>query len=298
MKILSFADSQETAFGTFVDGVLINLASLVEAYETTVLRKSQATSPDILRFFSEGYCEKKKLEALIDFLQERGLQEKFSVNSGYRVLAPVPRPPKIIALGRNYALHAQESKMPVPSEPIIFCKASSSVVGPDATILIPDDVGRIDHEVELAAVIGRKAKGVHAAQAYDYVAGYTIALDITARDLQRADIEKRNPWFRSKSFDTFTPIGPWIVTADEIPSPIELNIELSVNGEVRQKANTREMIFDVATTIEFITKYMTLEPGDIISTGTPEGIGPVRSGDRIVSRIERIGEMVNMVKDL
>ena len=298
MKLLSFWDSDRSAFGTFVDEKLINLASLVEAYETIVQKKTASRYSDICQFLFQGYGQKEKLEEILLFLKERNLQQKFSVTSKYRSLAPVPRPPKIIALGRNYVLHAEESKMPVPTEPILFCKTSSSVIGPGETILIPKDVGRIDHEVELAVVIGKRAKNVRAAQAYEYIAGYTIALDISARDLQRTDIEKRNPWHRSKNFDTFTPLGPWIVTSDEIPPPIELGIELSVNGEIRQKANTREMIFDIPTTIEFIARYITLEPGDIISTGTPEGIGPIRDGDRIVSRIERIGELVNTVKEV
>ena len=298
MKLLSFKDSNVTAFGTFIDDTLVNLGSLVKAYEEEVLRNKVSSCINMIEFLSSGYWEKEKFVSLQSYLTERHHLKRFAVSSGYQTLAPVPRPPKIIALGRNYALHAAESKMPVPTEPIIFSKTSSSVIGPGGTILIPRDVGRIDHEVELAVVIGKKAKSVPAAHAYEFVAGYTIALDISARDLQRADIEKRNPWYRSKNFDTFTPVGPWIVTADEIPAPIELEIELSVNGQVRQKANTREMIFDIPTTIEFITRYITLEPGDIISTGTPEGIGPIKDGDRIVSRIEKVGEMVNTVKEL
>jgi 2-keto-4-pentenoate hydratase/2-oxohepta-3-ene-1,7-dioic acid hydratase in catechol pathway len=298
MRLLSFEDFHGSAYGTFVEETLVNLSDLVEAYEANVLKKSQAPASDIVEFLARGYCEREKLAALLEFLKERGLRKNLAVSSSYRMLAPVPRPPKIIALGRNYALHARESKMPVPDEPIIFCKSNSSIIGPNGTIMIPTDVGRIDHEVELAVVIGKRAKRVPAHLAYDYVAGYTIALDITARDLQRSDIEKRQPWYRSKNFDTFTPLGPWMVTADEIPPPIHLDIELSVNGTLRQHANTHDMIFDVATTIEFITKYITLEPGDIISMGTPEGIGPINDGDRIVSRIEKIGEMVNTVRAL
>jgi len=298
MRLLSFEDFHGSAYGTFVEETLVNLSGLVEAYEANVLKKSQAPPSDIVEFLARGYCEREKWAELSEFLKERGLRKNLAVSSSYRMLAPVPRPPKIIALGRNYALHAQESKMPVPDEPIIFCKSNSSIIGPHGTIMIPTDVGRIDHEVELAVVIGKRAKRVPAQLAYDYVAGYTIALDITARDLQRSDIEKRQPWYRSKNFDTFTPLGPWMVTADEIPPPIHLDIELSVNGTLRQHANTRDMIFDVATTIEFITKYITLEPGDIISMGTPEGIGPINDGDRIVSRIEKIGEMVNTVRAL
>jgi 2-keto-4-pentenoate hydratase/2-oxohepta-3-ene-1,7-dioic acid hydratase in catechol pathway len=298
MRLLSFEDSHGPAYATFLGQALINLSSLVEAYETSILKERSPSPSNILDFLARGYCEKGKFAKLLEFLGERQLEQKLTVSPGYRMLAPVPRPPKIIALGRNYVLHAQESKMPVPDEPIIFCKSNSSVIGPDGTIMIPTDVGRIDHEVELAVVIGKKARGVQAQQAYEYVAGYTIALDITARDLQRSDIDKRQPWYRSKNFDTFTPLGPWMVTADEIPSPIHLDIELSVNGTVRQHANTRDMVFDVATTIEFITRYITLEPGDIISMGTPEGIGSINDGDRIVSRIEKIGEMVNTVKSL
>ncbi len=298
MKLLSFQDSQRAAVGTFVDGSLINLSSLIDAFETTIEKKTSLPVLDATDFLGRGYWEKDRLENLLSFLQEGDRLRKFTVGSNRQPLAPVPRPPKIIALGRNYALHAAESKMPVPSEPIIFCKTSSSVIGPDGTILVPREIGRVDHEVELAVVIGKKAKAVKASDAFNYVAGYTIALDISARELQRSDIEKHNPWYRSKNFDTFTPIGPWIVTVDEIPSPVELQIELSVNGQLRQNANTREMIFDIPTTIEFVTKYISLEPGDIISTGTPEGIGPIRDGDRIVSRIEKIGEMVNHVKEV
>jgi 2-keto-4-pentenoate hydratase/2-oxohepta-3-ene-1,7-dioic acid hydratase in catechol pathway len=298
MKLLSFEDSNGPAYGTFVDKTLVNLASLVRAYETVVLKKPLLASSDIVEFLARGYSESTRLEELLRFLREESLQQTLAVTSGYRMLAPVPRPPKIIALGRNYALHAQETKAPVPEEPIIFCKSNSSVIGPNATILIPSDVGRIDHEVELGVIIGKRATKVQAQQAYEYVVGYTVALDITARDLQRSDIDKRQPWYRSKNFDTFTPLGPWMVTADEIPPPIELDIELSVNGQIQQQANTREMIFDVATTIEFITEHITLEPGDMILMGTPEGIGPINDGDHIVSRIEKIGEMVNTVKSL
>jgi 2-keto-4-pentenoate hydratase/2-oxohepta-3-ene-1,7-dioic acid hydratase in catechol pathway len=298
MKLLSFEDHAKPALGTFADKTLINLTELVEKYETSILKRESVPCTEIIEFVSRGYSEAQKAEEIMDFLQEHDLRDRLAMTSSYRIVAPIPRPPKIVALGRNYSLHAKESKAPVPEEPIIFGKSNSSVIGPNATIFIPTDIGRIDHEVELGVVIGKTATHIRAEQAYEYVAGYTIVLDITARDLQRADIEKRQPWYRSKNFDTFTPIGPWVVTADEIPPPIELDVELSVNGKIQQHANTRDMIFDVPTTIEFITKYITLEVGDIISMGTPEGIGPIQDGDRIVSRIERIGEMVNPVKAL
>jgi 2-keto-4-pentenoate hydratase/2-oxohepta-3-ene-1,7-dioic acid hydratase in catechol pathway len=298
MKLFSFEDSNGSAYGTFVDKTLINLASLARAYETAVLKEPVLSSSDIVEFLARGYAESARLEELLHFFREGNLHQTLAVASGYRMRAPVPRPPKIIAVGRNYVLHVQETKSPIPDEPIIFCKSNSSVIGPNGTILIPTDVGRVDHEVELGVIIGKRAKKVQAQHAYEHVAGYTIALDITARDLQHSDIKKRQPWYRSKNFDTFTPLGPWMVTADEIPPPIELDIALSVNGQIQQQANTREMIFDVATTIEFITKYITLEPGDVILMGTPEGIGPIEDGDHIVSRIQKIGEMANTVKSL
>jgi 5-oxopent-3-ene-1,2,5-tricarboxylate decarboxylase/2-hydroxyhepta-2,4-diene-1,7-dioate isomerase len=154
----------------------------------------------------------------------------------------------------------------------------------------------MDHEVELAVVIGKKAKAVKKKDAFKYVAGYTICNDVSARDLQTKDIAAKLPWFRSKSFDTFSPLGPWIVTADEFVPPIHVNVECRVNGKVRQKANTRDLVFDIPTVIEFISRYITLEPGDIISTGTPAGIGPITHGDSVACRIEKIGELQNPVR--
>ncbi|MBI4418546.1 MAG: fumarylacetoacetate hydrolase family protein [Ignavibacteriales bacterium] len=211
--------------------------------------------------------------------------------------APIARPVKIVALGLNYALHAAEGKFQVPKEPIIFLKAGSSVVGPGETVRIPRGLGRMDHEVELAVIIGKTASGVKRRNAYRYIAGYTIANDVSARDLQTKDLEKKHPWFRSKSFDTFTPLGPWMVTTDEIGAPVHLDVECLVNGKRRQKANTREMVFDIPRVIEFISKYITLDAGDVISTGTPEGIGPIRHGDTMVCRIDKIGELRNPVRN-
>jgi 5-oxopent-3-ene-1,2,5-tricarboxylate decarboxylase/2-hydroxyhepta-2,4-diene-1,7-dioate isomerase len=155
----------------------------------------------------------------------------------------------------------------------------------------------MDHEVELAVIIGRRTTEVKKKDAMNFVAGFTVLNDVTARELQGKDLEQKHPWFRSKSYDTFTPIGPWIVTVDEIASPIRLGLECRVNGKVRQKANTSSMIFDVPTQIEFISKFITLEPGDILSTGTPHGIGPIKAGDEVLCRIEDIGELKNPVHD-
>ncbi len=298
MKLATFEQAGEETLGALIGNNLINLTEALWAYQSQTRQKQTYLVMQMVDFFNLGFGELSELQTFLNFLQEKNLLEQFIVRRPYTLKAPIPRPLKIIALGRNYALHAAESKSPVPDEPIIFLKSGSSVIGPNETVEIPKEVGRVDHEVELAVVIGKKAKRVSKEHAFEYIIGYTIALDVTARDLQRADIEKRQPWYRSKSFDTFTPLGPWIVTADEIPSPVHLNIELSVNGQIRQKSNTKEMVFDIPTTIEFITKYITLEPGDIISMGTPEGISPLQSGDKIISRIEKIGELVNFVKEV
>ena len=153
----------------------------------------------------------------------------------------------------------------------------------------------MDHEVELAVVIGKKASGVKRKKAFEHVAGYTICNDVTARTLQTGDINRRYPWFRTKSFDTFTPLGPWIVTSDAIRQPVRLDIECRVNGKVRQRSNTRHMLFDIPAIIEYVSRYITLDPGDVISTGTPEGIGRIEHGDTVACRIEGIGELKNPV---
>nr|MBC7245864.1 fumarylacetoacetate hydrolase family protein [Chloroflexota bacterium] len=210
-------------------------------------------------------------------------------------LAPVTRASKILALGRNYRAHAEEGGYAVPNEPIFFAKASSSIIGPGANIIYPDGVQRLDPEIELAVVIGRKAKFVPEDRAMEYVAGYTIVNDVTARDMQRRDIQKMKPWLRSKSFDTFCPIGPYLVLTDEIADPHNLELALRVNGEIRQRSNTAMCLFKIPHLIAYISKHMTLEPGDVIATGTPEGIAPINRGDLVECTISGIGSLVNRV---
>ncbi len=208
------------------------------------------------------------------------------------------RPGKIICLGLNYAEHAREGNRPVPEEPIYFEKAVTSIIAHDQPVIYPPHLGRIDPEIELAFVIGKRARGVKEAEAGAYIAGYTILNDMTARDLQRKDIGNRNPWYRSKSLDTFCPVGPWIVTADEIDPQEALMIKLRVNGEVRQNSSTRYLVFNVPTLLCRISELITLEPGDIVSTGTPEGIAPVYPGDVMEAEIEKIGVLRNPVREL
>ncbi|HGE71825.1 TPA: FAA hydrolase family protein [Candidatus Poribacteria bacterium] len=222
--------------------------------------------------------------------------ERYITRDRIKLNPPITNPSKIIALGLNYASHAKESGREAPKEPVIFCKATTSIIGPEEKIVIKSGIGRVDPEVELAVIIGRKAKNVKKEDAGHYIAGYTVLNDVSARDMQSADFELRNPWFRSKSMDTFCPIGPCITLPDEISPLDELDLELKVNGEVRQKSNTKQLIFNVPELIEYISGLMTLMPGDVISTGTPEGIAPILPGDIVEATVEKIGTLTNYVR--
>ncbi|MGB9779507.1 MAG: fumarylacetoacetate hydrolase family protein [Caldanaerobacter sp.] len=204
-------------------------------------------------------------------------------------LLPPCIPSKAICVGLNYKDHIEEMGDKIPEEPTLFIKPSTAVIGPDDYIILPEMSRRVDYEGELAVVIGRKAKNVSIEEAKNYILGYTIANDVTARDLQAKD----GQWTRAKSFDTFLPIGPWIVTDLD---PTSLNITTYVNGEVKQKSNTKYLIFDVFKLVSFISHIMTLNPGDVILTGTPSGVGPLKAGDVVTIEIEGIGKLTNRVK--
>ncbi|WP_241387063.1 fumarylacetoacetate hydrolase family protein [Rhodococcus sp. CH91] len=204
-----------------------------------------------------------------------------------RILAPILAT-KVIAVGRNYAAHAAESGNEVPDEPMIFLKPNTSIVGPGAPIVIPPTTSLVHHEAELAVVIGRPCKDVPAAKARDVVLGYTIANDVSARDHQSKD----GQWGRAKGHDTFCPLGPWIET-DIDASDLEISAE--VDGQIRQRSRTSKMVHDVPKLIEWISGVMTLLPGDVILTGTPEGVGPIEPGDTVSISIEGIGTLTNPV---
>lgn len=214
-----------------------------------------------------------------------------------KLLAPIASPSKIIAIGRNYADHAAEQNKQPPESPMIFAKYPSAIIGPDDTITWAKSLSEeVDFEAELAVVIGKTARNVSEAEALDYVAGYTICNDVSARNLQFHDKQ----YTRAKSLDTFCPLGPWLVTADEIPDPQALGIKSTLNGTVMQDASTADMIFGVANLIAFAGRAFTLCPGDIIVTGTPGGVGFARTppvfmqdGDEIVVEIENIGRLSN-----
>ena len=214
--------------------------------------------------------------------------EKSLKLSDIKLLAPVIPRSKVVCIGKNYADHAAEMDSEVPSEPIIFIKPNTSVIGPNELIIWPRMSERVDYEAELAIVIGRICKEVPASKAKDVIYGYTLANDVTARDLQKKD----GQWSRAKGFDTFCPLGPWIET-EFIPG--DQKITSTLNGEVKQSSMLSEMIFKVPQIIEFVTNVMTLLPGDVILTGTPAGIGPMPSGASITVAIDGLGALTNKV---
>ncbi|MBW3560971.1 MAG: fumarylacetoacetate hydrolase family protein [Actinobacteria bacterium] len=215
------------------------------------------------------------------------------------LLAPLSSPQKIIAIGLNYADHARESGTEPPSAPVAFAKLPNSIIGPDEPIRFRRaDTQQVDYEAELAVVIGRRGRDIPEERALDHVFGYTVCNDVSARDAQFAD----GQWIRGKSYDTFCPLGPWIVTADELPDPQSLAIRCRVNGETLQDSSTKEMIFGVAELVSYLSRFLTVEAGDVIATGTPYGVGFARTpprflgdGDVVEVEVEGIGTLRNPV---
>jgi len=246
---------------------------------------------DMLTFLQQG-------EAAIQLAQEveRSVTTALAL-SEVTLLAPVPNPSKVVAIGLNYMDHCREQGHEPPKAPIIFTKFPSAIVGPGAAIRWdPALTEQVDYEAELAVVMGRTARRVSAAEALDYVAGYTLCNDVSARDLQFGD----GQWVRGKSLDTFCPLGPWLVTRDEIADPHNLAIRCTVNDDVLQDSTTAEMIFRLPQLIEFISRAFSLLPGDVIVTGTPDGVGVFRSpqlflkdGDVVTVEIEGLGQLTN-----
>jgi len=207
-------------------------------------------------------------------------------------LAPTPRPRTILALGLNYADHAKELEFKAPEEPLVFVKGESTLTGHRQLTRRPTEVGFMHYECELTVVIGRTAKKVRRDDAYDFIAGYTVANDYAIRDYLE---NWYRPNLRVKNRDTCTPIGPWLVDAADVPDPMALALSTTVNGKLTQSGNTRDMIFDLPFLIEYFSSFMTLQPGDLILTGTPDGVVDCRPGDQVVTEIESIGALINTI---
>ncbi len=248
--------------------------------------------PDIINLFYDPSLEHSIEAALKGRIDAQPLNE-------VELLAPIPRPTKIIAIGLNYRDHAEETGQKLPKAPILFSKPPTAVIGHESNIIIPDGASQVDYEVELGVVMGKGGRNIPVELALDYVGGYTVFNDISARDYQFRD----GQWFRGKSFDTFAPMGPCLTLPDQIPNPQELKMQLRLNGKTRQKSSTANMVFSVAELIADISQVMTFEPGDVIATGTPSGVGfkvkpkPIflQDGDLVEAEIEGIGILRNPV---
>ncbi|MFW9987066.1 MAG: fumarylacetoacetate hydrolase family protein [Candidatus Odinarchaeota archaeon] len=208
---------------------------------------------------------------------------------------------KILCLGRNYVEHAKEMRSQIPKSPLFFVKTANTIVTDGNPILYPKllyndpEYNQVDHEVELAFVISKTCKNIQIEEGYDFIGGYSVFLDITARKMQINDRNMNLPWYRSKNFDSFGPIGPRIASIDEIQDPHNLDIELKINGKTRQKSNTKHMIFKIPEILAYLSKFTTLVPGDIVATGTPSGVGSIQPGDVIEASIDQIGTITHKV---
>lgn len=273
--------------------------NLSRAFE--IFQKAKGIKPPVILDFLQvlvemEYCSAAMLQQVLDEQWVLSKKEELTIHPPILYNLPVARPSKIICIGKNYKAHAEEFGGGVPKEPMFFAKAPSSLIPSEADIVIPGWLkGGIDHEAELGVVIGKAAKDVPEATAIDHVAGYTIVNDVTARDIQQEDKSRGWPWFRCKSIDTFCPCGPFLVPADAVDDPHALDIRLTVNGEEKQAASTADMVFQIPTLIAYISKYITLQPGDIIATGTPAGVSPLTDGDIVEVTIAGLGTLKNRV---
>lgn len=209
--------------------------------------------------------------------------------------APVERPANLIGIGLNYANHAEEGGNPIPNEPLFFAKSSSSLADPDSAIIKHPEVSDLHYEGELAVVIGSAASHIDDADALEHVFGYTAANDVTARAMQNEDLDAANPWFRSKSMETFTPLGPWVRTLDEGVDLGNIDLETRRNDKTVQSSNTDDFIFSVAEAVAYVSHHIALEPGDVILTGTPAGVGSMEPGDQISVELGELGTLSNSV---
>lgn len=299
MKVFSFlSENNEPFIGLEFQGKRYNFTRCWEIFKD-IKTEGRGAILNFLQLMIElEYFSLQTFEEIMTTIQAMRPMFDLEITDEVNYAIPIGRPQKVICLGRNYAAHARESGSEPPEEPIIFNKAPSCLIPHQGTILFSKQVGRVDHEAELAVVISKTGSAIPESKAEEYIAGYTIFNDITARARQKKDIQASQPWFLSKSMDTFGPIGPVLVPKDAISDPHNLDISLKVNGEIRQQSNTAKMIFKIPEIISYISKYITLAPGDIISTGTPAGISQINDGDIIEVEIAEIGLLRNFVVEL
>ncbi|THE11608.1 FAA hydrolase family protein [Bacillus timonensis] len=296
MKFVSYRSQTTIHLGILVENQILSLNRLYDLYKEQ-LPQDWSLPTDMKELIEQSEATLPYLESLLNCYEDSD-QPSISL-SEVEVLAPISNPEKIICVGLNYLDHCRETNMDPPSSPVIFSKYANTLIGNQASIELPINSNQVDFEAELAVVIGKEAKCISEEEAEDYIFGYTIMNDVSARDLQFAD----GQWSRGKSADTFAPIGPAIVTKEEVGNPHQLEITLRLNDELMQHSNTENLIFKIPYIVSFLSQSMTLKPGDIIATGTPPGVGMgrdpqvwLKEGDQLSITIERIGTLLNDVR--
>lgn len=280
MKLIRFGEAEKEKTGIIINDIKYDTSAFGEDY-------------------NETFFENDGLNRLEKFVKENNGKLPV-VSDSVRLGSPIARPSKIVCIGLNYAKHAKETNAAIPQEPIIFFKSTTALVGPNDDVIIPKNSVKTDWEVELAFVIGKKASHIDKEEAMDYIAGYCLHNDISEREFQ---LERGGTWDKGKGCDTFAPIGPWLVTKDEISDPHNLRLWLKLNDKMLQDGNTDDFIFDIPTVLSYVSQFMTLLPGDVISTGTPHGVGlgfnpPVylKPGDVMELGIDGLGTSKQSVK--
>ncbi|KAA0765796.1 fumarylacetoacetate hydrolase family protein [Bacillus sp. SH5-2] len=306
MKLVTFTHNGETRIAALENGKLIDLhaafkTKLASEGNLRAIQIAEAHIPKDMNGFLQGGTESMNLaKEAIDYALMKNHKEKLVFEEGeVKIEAPVPSPGKIICVGHNYREHILEMKRELPAFPVIFAKFANTVVGPQDDIPFYPISEQLDYEAEFAFVIGKRARNVSEEDALQYVAGYTIVNDITYRDIQRRTIQ----WLQGKTVEGSAPMGPWLITSDELKNPSGLEIVLTVNGEKRQQSNTANLVFSVQYLVSFLSGLMTLEPGDVILTGTPGGVGVARNpqvflkdGDIVRIEVDGIGVLENKVR--
>jgi acylpyruvate hydrolase len=300
VKLVTYVRSGAPRLGALVDGAVVDLALAHTAFRSkSTVTPAPDFPTDMLSFLQSDDATWQAAAETLDWAQAATKAFRWSLDQ-VRLGPPIPNPSKIVCLGLNYHDHCREQNVEVPKRPILFAKFPTALIGPEESITWPADASsQVDYEAELALVIRRTARNVPEDRAYEYVAGYTICNDVSARDAQFSD----GQWVRAKSFDTFCPLGPSLTTPDEIGDPQQLGIRCRLNGQVMQDSNTSEMIFTIPTLLAFISATCTLLPGDVISTGTPHGVGVFREpkvflkpGDVVEIEIDGLGCLRNPVR--
>ncbi|MDT8860349.1 fumarylacetoacetate hydrolase family protein [Alkalihalobacillus sp. MEB130] len=298
MQYITFQVGEKQRLGLKQENVVIDIKELSAKYNGG---EASSFTTDMLSFIQAGDEAQAYTSKLVGYLETNG-EVASSVQykaEDVKVLAPISNPGKVICVGNNYMDHCREQNVEPPKSPMIFSKWASCIIGPDDVIELPEESEQVDYEAELVVIIGKKGKDISEEEAFDHIFGYTIMNDVSARDVQFADVQ----WVRGKSYDTFAPLGPVIVSKEEIEDPGNLTMKLDINGEVLQDSNTHHMIFDIPYIISYLSKGFTFEPGDVIATGTPHGVGVFRNppvflkkGDTCTIEVEKIGTLTNTVK--